>query len=169
MLRRNSVVILFLAALSVWLVVALVSVPATGTEKKPTYVGDNATKCKMCHPDQVKTWEKWDMAKAMDSLKGDMAKNEKCLKCHVTGWGAESGFKSMEKTPKLAGVQCEACHGPASLHMAAPITDKEKRRATVEKPTKDTCLACHNKEYFGFKEFDYDKALPKIKHWEEKE
>ena len=45
--------------------------------------------------------------------------DEKCLLCHTTGFGRFSGYdpKSEEKGDiYLRGVQCEACHGPGTLH-----------------------------------------------------
>jgi hypothetical protein len=45
--------------------------------------------------------------------------DKKCLPCHTTGFGRFSGYAS-EREEKgdiyLRGVQCEACHGPGTLH-----------------------------------------------------
>lgn len=45
--------------------------------------------------------------------------DKKCLPCHATGFGRFSGYAS-EREEKgdiyLRGVQCEACHGPGTLH-----------------------------------------------------
>jgi hypothetical protein len=136
-------------------------------EKGPTYVGDNATKCKMCHSEQVKIWSALKLAKAWDSLSADEQAKSDCFKCHVTGYGKPGGFTSLKDTPKLVGVQCEACHGPASDHMKAPITDKAKKKATIKRPGKGVCLTCHNKDFPNFKGFDYDKMKPLIKHWKD--
>lgn len=141
--------------------------PSLYAQEKAEYVGDNENKCKVCHPEQMKLWLQWKMAKTFDVLKDKEKEDPKCVKCHVTGFGEKGGFKSLKDTPKLVNVQCEACHGPASLHLKAPITDKEKRRATVKKPTKADCEKCHNKESPQFKGFDYDKYLEKIKHWKD--
>ncbi len=138
------------------------------SEGTAEYVGDNAKNCKVCHAEQAKVWSTLKMAKAFSSLNDQQQKDPKCIKCHVTGFGEKTGFKSLSETPKLADVQCEACHGPASLHMKVPINDKQKRRATIKKPTKEDCLKCHNKEYPDFKGFDYEKQRAKIQHWKSK-
>jgi hypothetical protein len=39
----------------------------------------------------------------------------------------------------LAGVTCEACHGPGSEHVAAP---KEQKKDTITQ--KAVCTNCHN-------------------------
>jgi len=149
--------------------VSLLLYSAGAEEEKATYVGENETKCKVCHPEQAKVMLKTKMFQSFSALKEEQQADPKCVKCHVTGYGEESGFKSFKETPKLINVQCEACHGPASLHLKAPITDKEKRKATVKMPTKDDCLKCHNKEFPDFKGFDYEKSLQAIKHWKDKE
>ncbi|MDD5210021.1 MAG: cytochrome c family protein [Elusimicrobiales bacterium] len=107
--------------------------PATAT-----YLG--ADKCKMCHSKQHATWTKMKHFKAIESLTAEEQKNPECVKCHVTGFGEASGFVSMEKTPNLANVQCEACHGAGSLHMKAPMADKKK---TINGKGKD-CRDCHS-------------------------
>jgi len=162
------------ARLIIVILVTIISVGilavAFAEEKKEeaTYVGDNAKKCKVCHAKQVKAWQGWKMAKAIEALKDEEKKQDKCIKCHVTGFGEKGGFVSLEKTPNLANVQCEACHGPASLHLKVPLKDKEKKRATIRRPTKEDCIRCHNKEFPNFKGFDFEKSLKTIKHWEDK-
>ncbi len=89
-----------------------------------TYLG--AAKCKMCHSKQHATWMKMKHSGAISSLSAEEQKKPECVKCHVTGYGEPGGFESMEKTPDLANVQCEACHGPGSNHMKAPMADKKK-------------------------------------------
>ncbi len=107
--------------------------PATAT-----YLG--ADKCKMCHSKQHATWTKMKHFKAIEALTAEEQKNPECVKCHVTGYGEATGFESMEKTPNLANVQCEACHGAGSLHMKAPMADKKK---TINGKGKD-CRDCHS-------------------------
>ncbi|MEZ5339146.1 MAG: cytochrome c family protein [bacterium] len=123
------------------------------------YVGDNEKKCALCHKEQVAEWKKWPMATSYDTAKKDKAFEEKCVRCHVTGYGEPGGFVSMEKTPKLANVQCEACHGPAKEHLAVPLKDVEKKRSTMKKPTEANCKACHNKDSPHYKEFKFADAV----------
>lgn len=120
------------------------------------YVGDNEKKCAMCHKEQVAAWKKWDMAKSWETVSKHKDFADKCIKCHVTGYGEPGGFVSIEKTPKLANVQCEACHGPAGEHMAVPLSDKVKKAETMKKPTEANCKTCHNKESPTFKEFKFE-------------
>jgi len=101
---------------------------------QPKYIG--ADKCKMCHPDQHKSWAKTAHARAFDLLKiVAQEKNEQCLTCHVTGSG-RGGFSDEGSTPGLAGVTCEACHGPGGDHNG----DKTK---IVRVPPATVCAACH--------------------------
>lgn len=127
------------------------------------YVGDNANKCNMCHKKAVEGWKKWEMANAWATLQKAKDKKDSCIPCHVTGYGKPGGFVSIEKTPKLVNVQCEACHGPASDHMKAPLKDIEKKKKTISKPTEATCKGCHKKEGNPhFKEFKYSEAVKKL-------
>ena len=110
----------------------------TAAPAAPQYIG--ADKCKMCHAKQYAAWQKMGMSKAMDSLSAEEQKNPECFKCHVTGYQQPGGFESLEKTPKMAGVQCEACHGAGSVHMKAPMAEKKK----VIDGTGGDCKKCHN-------------------------
>jgi len=65
-----------------------------------------------------------------------------CVPCHVTGFGKPGGA-ALGKLAHLQNVQCEACHGPGSLHIAAPA-DKGK---VTRVPTEATCLGCHTPEH----------------------
>jgi len=103
-----------------------------------TYLG--ADKCKMCHAKQHATYMKMKHATAIEALSAEEQKKPECVKCHVTGFGKTGGFESLEKTPKMAGVQCEACHGAGSLHMKAPMADKKK---TINGKGID-CRECHS-------------------------
>jgi predicted CXXCH cytochrome family protein len=59
-----------------------------------------------------------------------------CLKCHSPNMGAAG-------TPDYT-VNCEACHGPGSIHVAATTNDQKK--ATMVSPNSNTCLKCHNSD-----------------------
>ncbi|MEK7721835.1 MAG: cytochrome c family protein [Elusimicrobiota bacterium] len=110
-------------------------------ETKPAeaaYLG--ADKCKMCHAKQHATWMKMEHSKAIEALSAEEQKKPECVKCHVTGYGKTGGFESMEKTPKMANVQCEACHGAGSNHMKAPMAEKKK---TINGAGVD-CRGCHS-------------------------
>jgi len=86
-----------------------------------------------------------------------------CLACHVTGPGFEGGFVSMDKTPHLGEVGCEACHGVGGDHAAAGGTEGYGVREGGPKSWKPVCLTCHDAT--NSPGFDFEKALAKIKHW----
>ncbi len=149
------------------------------------YVGQK--QCKMCHnkKDEGAQWSKWSEmahAGAYETLLGDKAKeiakekgvsgppNEaaECLKCHVTGYTAEAPAKINVED----GVQCESCHGPASLHLpdgkAIKFAKDEKPDIDLSehivRPGADVCVKCHNEESPGFEGFDFEERAAKIAH-----
>jgi hypothetical protein len=152
------------------------------------YVG--AKKCKMCHIKQYKAWQKTSMADSFENLKPgvkaeakkkagldpdkDYTHDEGCLKCHTTGYGKPGGFVSIEETPKLAGVQCEGCHGPGSEYKNIMKKNKEYKLDEVKaagliRPEEDEagCLACHggdspfNEKVDAKYKFDFKEKLEK--------
>ena len=96
----------------------------------PEYVGVEL--CRMCHIPHFESWSETKMSKAFDLLKPnvrsdakkkagidpkiDYTNNPACIMCHTTGFGRPGGFVSIEKTPEMANVQCETCHGPGSIY-----------------------------------------------------
>jgi hypothetical protein len=66
--------------------------------------------------------------------------NAACLPCHTVGYGLQTGFVSLSKTPLLAGVQCESCHGPAARHAANPTDVIYRPRVEV---AATMCGGCH--------------------------
>jgi hypothetical protein len=128
------------------------------------YVGNDVTVCAMCHKAQVTARQQWPMTRAWEALTADEQKKEECVKCHVTGYGEPGGWVSIDKTPMLAGIQCEACHGPAGNHMKAPLADVAKKKATVVlKPDEKSCLRCHVKAGNpNYKEFKFMDAVAKL-------
>lgn len=131
----------------------------------PAYVG--AKKCKACHLKQYTTWSATKMSAAFQLLKPgvraeakkkvkydpakDYTHDAKCLPCHTTGYGKPGGFRSIEETPELAGVQCETCHGAHSeVLKVMTIKNKNYKRSDVlaaglQIPDETTCKGqCHN-------------------------
>jgi len=132
--------------------------PASGEEA--VYVG--SAKCKLCHMKQHKIWSGSEHAKAFGVLKPEEQKDPKCLACHVTGYRT-----TQQVRPETEGVQCEACHGPASLYIKIhPKKDKEGARIAglIAKPDPESCKSCHNPDSPTFKGFDYAKLWDQIKH-----
>ena len=69
-----------------------------------------------------------------------------CGGCHTTGWVAtgengphQDNLPGIYGTWTEPGVRCEACHGPASEHVSAPL-DSTKRPSTEER-----CAQCHKR------------------------
>lgn len=127
-----------------------------GAEPAPpdgqTYIGSK--KCSACHFDQFLKWKATPHAKAFDILTDKYQEDEKCLKCHTTGFGHDTGFKSKAATPSLVGISCESCHGPGSKHeeIAKPFADVKKLDPADEKKIRDSiykmlpknvCVECH--------------------------
>jgi len=157
------------------------------------YIG--AAKCKNCHStaengDQYGCWMKSKHAEAFKTLAGDEAKklatakgiadpqkDEKCFKCHTTGFGlAEDQFK---KGFEKANVQCEVCHGPGEAHMTARMAAaaaEEKPDPKVRKTVPEGeialndnpkfCQTCHNPESPSYKPFCYHERMGKIAHFD---
>ena len=70
-----------------------------------------------------------------------------CGKCHSTGFSTFSTDAHQDNLPgivgtwKEPGVQCEACHGPGSLHASNP----QGIRMLIDRSSQ-TCLTCHNRD-----------------------
>ena len=72
-----------------------------------------------------------------------------CFRCHVTGGEslADNGGRRQENRPGVggtwaeAGVQCEACHGPGSVHVASPQTVGLEVDGSAT-----ACAECHARE-----------------------
>jgi len=112
----------------------LVCVALTAGAGDHAYVG--ADKCKMCHKVQYASWLETSHAKALDAAKAstDPAFEAKCLGCHATN-----------SDESLAGVQCEACHGPgADFKKMSVMKDRDAAIANgLIIPTQETCNTCH--------------------------
>jgi hypothetical protein len=165
---------------------------ALAEEAKPAFVG--ADECKKCHLKQHKSWKATPMSKSFEALKPnaaaerktkhgidvakDFTKDPKCLKCHTTGYGTESGYPAVvegkELTPeeqtraaRLQGVTCEACHGPGSLYGPFKKSNEKFKLEEVQKlgatspPKAEQCMVCHVKECPAMPAdyaFDFEKA-----------
>lgn len=160
--KTSQFAVVLCALLTSFLCVGALSVPRVGAENQPDalYIGSNA--CSDCHMEQYERFmefskkaNSWHSVEVMRSnLTDDELKT--CFECHTTGYGKPGGFVSKEKTPELAHVGCETCHGPGSVH--AEFGDP----ADISlKPTMEKCLSCHNEERieaFNFKPLIYSGA-----------
>jgi hypothetical protein len=115
----------------------------------PYYMG--ASYCMTCHNggmggDQYVTWSQSVHAKALSALSGiGQDQNAFCLPCHTVGSkgldadpALDNGGYDETAVARLANVQCENCHGPASGH--PPTGLGGTMSATL-------CSACHEGEH----------------------
>jgi len=130
------------------------------------YVGPD--RCAKCHPEEHESWAETRMARSFDVLRPgqavkekvtagldpgrDYTRDPKCLACHTTGYGRVGGFVSIEKTPSLAGVTCEACHGGGGQYVDTVMGPERPTFELAEArekglrypPTQEVCRVCHN-------------------------
>lgn len=114
--------------------------------------------CQFCHEAAYDIWRKSAHAKALDTLQHLTPRRDEdpeCVVCHVVGFPHKTGFESQAKTPKLAGVGCESCHGPGWEHIRNP--EKPYRKSAERE-----CLTCHTADQSPG--FSYRKHFAKIKH-----
>jgi hypothetical protein len=134
--------------------------PAAAPPGQPRYLGD-AGCLGICHyhSDSVEFWQKTRHAGAWKTLvDGGKDLSYDCVGCHVVGFDKGGGAnlwtlaqwqrhpgadRPPAAGPDLRNVQCEACHGPGSLHARAP----SKVPMPVRKPSEEVCLGCHTKEH----------------------
>ncbi len=153
------------------------SEPAVPHSAGGKFVG--AERCKECHKKAFGKWITTGHATAFDSLRTGRRgipriHDPECLSCHVTGWNPqdvyryETGWTSESQTPKLAGNQCENCHGPGSRHIALIKSGQKMRarqlvRVTLEQARNKLCVTCHdldNSPHFDFDSYWEDIAHP---------
>lgn len=119
------------------------------------YVGSK--KCAECHKNQYEKFMMYSRkSKAYDAIRRmkrlSPEETKQCYTCHTTGYGVQTGFVSYEKTPYLADVGCEACHGPGKLH-----TETMDMAHIVKTVTIDVCEKCHDDK--KVKSFLYKKVI----------
>ena len=113
--------------------------------------------CKSCHLDEYNQWSQTKHAFAYNTLlRKHRQFSPKCVMCHVTGGGYDSGYTFGSPDGSLVNVQCEMCHGPGSAHIKAPLKVNMLRR-----PSEKLCIACHDEEH---SDFDMKKYYPKVRH-----
>ncbi len=175
-----------LIAVAMGLAFAVGSVDAGAEEK--LYIG--VQKCMSCHKkkligDQYGVWKKRAHSKAFETLQSSEAvkiakenglteppyESEKCLKCHMTAYGADPSTFEEEPFQPEDGIQCESCHGPCSGYKEQrAVSDHDQVVAAgLWEPGEDekVCTVCHNDESPSWdpaEGFDYDAAKKKIAH-----
>ncbi len=131
-------------------------VPLAGVLK---YAGSES--CKACHKYAYKKWAAGPHANAYrTSVRVGSQYDPECIRCHVVGFGYETGFESEKSPPDLRDVGCENCHGPGSEHIASIILGEKHIKSG--QPIL-FCRDCHTPEHSPT--FDEDTYMPKIEHW----
>jgi nitrate/TMAO reductase-like tetraheme cytochrome c subunit len=119
------------------------------------YAGEQT--CRRCHFAHHKSWNDTAHADAFQILPTKYKNDATCTSCHATGQGQPGGFASLEKTPAMASVQCEACHGPAAEHAAYAKEHEKDRDVPAVKsiligdhlPPERQCIRCHLPQRHG--------------------
>ncbi len=180
-MQRKLLTLVAMTVLAAFLAAAAVAV---AEEPAREYVG--LKKCKMCHKkkdkgNQYGQWLETAHAKAFETLGGEKAiekakelgidspqTDERCLKCHVTGYGVDPAL-SLKLIPEN-GVTCESCHGAGGDYYkkktmkAIAKGTKDRESVGLTKPDESVCLRCHNEDNPFYTEFDFDTAFEKIAH-----
>jgi peroxiredoxin len=123
--------------------------------------------CAVCHPLQAATWSYTDHAFAFNDLVTRAAdRDQKCVGCHVVGFGEKGGYAVAARDAHLENVGCETCHGRGGGHL-----DKRATAASASTPAstasaamdlRAACERCHDPLHsLGFK---YETFLPKVSH-----
>lgn len=103
--------------------------------------------CVICHEDKNTTWAATKHATAFPDLINSGHAADYCEPCHTVGAGVPdifpaTGYNTTTDTPTyLQNVSCQACHGPGSEHVAAPIAQKQATIGLVMNAS--LCGSCH--------------------------
>jgi hypothetical protein len=137
------------------------------------YVGQSV--CASCHQTYAIDVQSSGHRDAWNMLPEANLLDPNCLPCHTTGYGVPTGLVDPYRDSQLAGVTCEACHGPGAGHareMYAAQGDFDASSALPEEnPTglefrkevpREVCMQCHTQEWSP--DFDYDKLIIYVNH-----
>jgi predicted CXXCH cytochrome family protein len=130
------------------------SAAATKSDGGP-YAG--AASCATCHSSSHGVWAGSAHAVAYETLvRAGHSLDASCIGCHSTGYERPGGFQHPAQVGSLKEVQCEACHGPARAHAAAP------RAVHLSETGEKQCRGCHTSDRSP--SFDYASYLARISH-----
>ncbi len=120
----------------------------------PTFAGN--AKCGSCHAAAFRKWKQSAHAGALRTLIDDRhGTDPDCVGCHVVGLAKTTGYRSVAKTPQLANVGCESCHGPGAAHAAKPKLKMGRVGARA-------CASCHVPDHSPG--FEFQSYWRKIAH-----
>jgi hypothetical protein len=116
----------------------------------PQYGGSQM--CSECHENTHNSAMETRHGRAFETLRlVGQDKNASCLPCHTVGFSMPTGFTSEIKTPHLAGVQCESCHGPAGNHASNENDPAVRPRVEL---ASQVCGGCHNGSHHATPTFE---------------
>ncbi len=116
-------------------------VPPPAPQGAAHYAGSES--CQSCHAEAYAWWRSTKHGRAYATLeKVHKEFNLSCVGCHVTGYN-QPGGSTVTHVTNLKDVGCESCHGPGSLHNAAP----EQPGLVVRDTPEAVCVSCHNHEH----------------------
>jgi hypothetical protein len=100
------------------------------------YVGVEA--CGKCHSAAMTAWQASAHATSSTAaVLGTRVNDAACLVCHGTGDGASA-------RARLAGVECEACHGGGAAYAFDDVMrDLPLARAVGLRDARQSCARCH--------------------------
>ncbi|MFH1755642.1 MAG: multiheme c-type cytochrome [Candidatus Latescibacterota bacterium] len=125
-----------------------------GQELNKPYAG--AEKCRDCHSDIFQGWQATSHALAFDTLVRNAREFDRdCTPCHTTGFYKLGGYSTLQVTPELTDVQCEACHGNGYDHLQNNEVAPEGKPSAI-------CISCHNDEWTPG--FSFEESWAKIRH-----
>lgn len=128
--------------------------PVAVAAGQASYAGQAA--CLSCHEDAHDLWEETKHSLAWATLESkNKTFDPECISCHVTGY-AKPGGSIVGAVKGFENVQCEACHGPGSIHIASP----DAPGLIALKVPAEVCTSCHDPA--NSPRFNYDKYLPLI-------
>jgi formate-dependent nitrite reductase cytochrome c552 subunit len=111
--------------------------------------------CKTCHQAAWESWRDTAHARAQESLPPRHRQDLRCTVCHAP-----------DQDKGVAGVSCEACHGPGQAYAASYVMrDPELARAVgLSEGGEKTCLQCHTESAPSLGKFEYARKLELIRH-----
>ena len=127
--------------------------PPAAEPGRASFSGEKS--CVRCHKAAARFCQATAHAHAWRTLQtvGKTA-HDNCVNCHVTGYG-EVGGSSVGFSKGLQNVQCEACHGPGSIHVEK--RGLEKPLALRTRIPESVCTGCHNEQHSDT--FQYEAYL----------
>ena len=113
--------------------------------------------CRRCHADIMPRFVSSKHFRAFETLRQrDASTKAECVACHTTGYGRPGGYDpetEQKGAPYLQGVQCEACHGPGTLHA---------RDGSYVKSARESCRVCHTAKWSP--DFEFESYWKRASH-----